>query len=173
MRHRMGYDGGGPEDTSMSETWNAPQRDVTPEAAVLSRRRWLARLGLGGLALAGAGGGLWYALKRPDPEQVLGHQQENAPGANLYPAALNTKFMDAGRPLTDEKEAATYCNFYEFTGGKAVYRHIDPFRTAPWQVEVKGMVARPRTYDADDLVRAFPLEERIYRHRCVEAWAMV
>jgi sulfoxide reductase catalytic subunit YedY len=157
----------------MSETWNAPARDVTPEAAVLSRRRWLARLGLGGLALAGVGGGLLYAFRRPDPERVLGHKQENPAGASLYPAPLNAAFMDGGRPLTDEKEAATYCNFYEFSGGKAVYRHIDAFRPTPWQVAVKGLVARPRTYDIDDLVKAFPLEERIYRHRCVEAWAMV
>jgi sulfoxide reductase catalytic subunit YedY len=162
-----------PEDVPMSESWNAPQREVTPEAVVLSRRKWLARLGLGGVALAGTAGGLWYNFRRPDPERVLGHKQEAPPGEKLYPARLNPAFADGGRPLTDEQEAAMYCNFYEFSGGKAVYKHIGPFRTAPWQVAVTGLVAKPRTYDVDDLVKAFPLEERVYRHRCVEAWAMV
>src|SRR5205814_10569343 len=63
-------------------------------------------------------------------------------------------------------------NFYEFSSGKSVWHHVDAFRPLPWTVEVAGLVARPRTYDIDDLVRAFPLEQRVYRHRCVEAWAM-
>jgi sulfoxide reductase catalytic subunit YedY len=54
-----------------------------------------------------------------------------------------------------------------------VWRHTGDFRPAPWTVEVAGLVARPRTFDLDGLLRTFPLEERIYRHRCVEAWAMV
>jgi sulfoxide reductase catalytic subunit YedY len=96
-----------------------------------------------------------------------------AAGAGLYPAPRHQLFCDAGRPLTRETAAARFTNFYEFSRTKAVWRYIDAFQTSPWQVEVAGLVAKPRTYDIGDLVRAFPLEERIYRHRCVEAWAMV
>jgi sulfoxide reductase catalytic subunit YedY len=76
------------------------------------------------------------------------------------------------RPLTAETSAARYCNFYEFSTGKQVWRQVDPFKPLPWKLEVTGLVAKPRQYDMDDLVHAFPLEERLYRHRCVEAWAM-
>jgi sulfoxide reductase catalytic subunit YedY len=157
----------------MSQPWNAPQREVTPEEAASSRRRWLA-LAAGGLGAALGGVGLWTAFLRPGTDaEVLGPEQHAAAGADLYPAALSRRFRDAGRPLTAEADAARYTNFYEFSSGKAVWRHIDAFRPAPWKVEIDGLVARPRVYDIDDLVRVFPLEERVYRHRCVEAWAMV
>lgn len=158
----------------MSDSWNLPERAVTPESAVLSRRRWLKRLGLGGLALAGgAGAGYWWWLRGGSTEQVLSRGQGVTAGEDLYPATTHPRFADADRPLTDEGEAARYTNFYEFSYTKNVWRSIDAFQPLPWKVEVGGLVANPRTYDIDDLVRAFPLEERIYRHRCVEAWAMV
>jgi sulfoxide reductase catalytic subunit YedY len=77
------------------------------------------------------------------------------------------------RPPTDEVETARYCNFYEFSFDKLVWRHVEGFQPVPWTLEVTGLVARPRSYDLDDLLRAFSLEERVYRHRCVETWAMV
>src|SRR5262249_41240021 len=85
----------------------------------------------------------------------------------------NPLFAEADRPLTEEAMAARYCNFYEFTPSKDVYNWIEAFRPVPWTLEVAGLVAKPRTYDLDELVRAFPLEERVYRHRCVDTWAMV
>jgi sulfoxide reductase catalytic subunit YedY len=67
-----------------------------------------------------------------------------------------------------------YNNFYEFgTGKEDTARLAGTLRTRPWTVRVDGLVAKPRTFDIDTLMRAFPLEERIYRHRCVEAWSMV
>jgi len=75
--------------------------------------------------------------------------------------------------LTDERIAATYNNFYELTPRKDVWRHVDRLRTDGWMVEVTGLVSKPRTYSIDDLHRVFPIEERVYRHRCVEAWSMV
>lgn len=75
--------------------------------------------------------------------------------------------------MTEEAEAARYCNFYEFSSFKNVWRDVADFKPLPWAVEVTGLVAKPRQYDIDELVHAFTLEERIYRHRCVEAWAMV
>src|SRR2546423_1905534 len=121
----------------MSQPWNAPQREVTPEGAALSRRRWLA-LAAGGLGLAGAAG-LWRAFRPGSDDEVLGHAQEDPPGADLSPARPAGRFRDAGRPLTAEAEAARYSNFYEFTSSKAVWRHVGDFRPAPWQVQIDGM----------------------------------
>lgn len=76
------------------------------------------------------------------------------------------------RALTDESIAARYNNFYEFTGGKDVWRHVDAFRTDRWSVEVTGLVAKPRTWTLEELLR-LAHEDRVYRLRCVETWAMV
>lgn len=75
------------------------------------------------------------------------------------------------RALTDEQVAARYNNFYEFTGNKDVYRYVGQFRVDPWSVEVTGLVSKPRRWSLEEILR-LPHEERIYRHRCVEAWAM-
>ena len=76
------------------------------------------------------------------------------------------------RAMTDERVAAKYNNFYELTPEKDVWRYVDRLRTDGWTVEVTGLVSKPRTYSIDELNR-FGLEERVYRHRCVEAWSMV
>jgi sulfoxide reductase catalytic subunit YedY len=157
----------------MSHPSSLPERELTPEKAVLSRRRWLKRIGLGGAALAAAGAGLWWWLREnPAPDDVLSAGRFQAPGQDLYPASPVPRFGDLDRPLTAEADAARYCNFYEFSSGKQVWRYVQSFRPVPWQLEVGGLVSRPRTYDIDDLVRTFALEERNYRHRCVETWAM-
>jgi sulfoxide reductase catalytic subunit YedY len=102
----------------------------------------------------------------------LGTGGANGKFSALYPAQVNARFP-IDRPQTGEADVARWCNFYEFAFDKAVWRHVDKFEPDPWTVEITGLVARPRTFDLDDLHRQFPLEERIYRHRCVEAWAMV
>jgi sulfoxide reductase catalytic subunit YedY len=156
----------------MPEPWDLPEREVTPEAQVLRRRIWLKWCGFGGLALA-AGGGLWWWRHRGTDAQVLGTGSAQGDFSKYYPAPRNGQFADADRPLTAENEAARYCNFYEFTGNKDVWSRVERFQPLPWTMEVGGLVARPRTFDLDELHREFALEERIYRHRCVEAWAMV
>jgi sulfoxide reductase catalytic subunit YedY len=157
----------------MSEPWNLPEREITPEKAALSRRRWLKGVGLGALALGAGGVAAWWRWLRPGSDaEVLGASPYDAPGQDLYPAARSDRFADVDRPLTKEAEAARYTNFYEFSSSKYVWKEIKTFRPVPWAVEVTGLVAQPRTYDIDDLLRAFPLEERVYRHRCVETWAM-
>ena len=78
------------------------------------------------------------------------------------------------RPLTPSSVAATYNNYYEFTTDKERVAEVAAgFVTRPWRVEVSGLCARPQTFDVDALIRAMPMEERVYRFRCVEAWAMV
>ena len=97
---------------------------------------------------------------------------EPSPTADLYPAKRNEMYT-LDRPLTSEFDAANYNNFYEFSTRKnLVVRLAERLQTRPWQVEVAGLVQKPQTFDIDDLVRKMPLEERLYRHRCVEAWSM-
>ena len=135
--------------------WEIPERLATPEEVYLDRRKFFKHLGVAGLGLVGG-------------PALLG-AEEPAP---LYPAKRNPAYT-LDRALTDEQVAASYNNFYEFTTDKGEVRNkVDKFQTHPWQVEVKGLVHNPKVYDFDQLVRRMPLEERLYRHRCVEAWAM-
>jgi methionine sulfoxide reductase catalytic subunit len=76
------------------------------------------------------------------------------------------------RPLTDRMEAAAFTNFYEFSSGKDVWRNVERFVTSPWEIQITGLVKKPLTFTVDDLIRLFPQEERHYRFRCVETWAM-
>ena len=82
--------------------------------------------------------------------------------------------LPEGRVLTDFENAASFNNFDEFTVSKRdVWKKVGAYKTRPFTVEVGGLVDHPKTYDIDDLLRAMPHEERIYRFRCVEAWSMV
>src|SRR5438132_2254810 len=157
--------------STMSQPWNAPEREATPEPFV-SRRRWLKWLGLGGAVVGAGAGWLWWGFNGGSDDEVLVSGKSATVGDKLYPAATNPRFAEIDRHLTRESDAARWCNFYEFTSFKNVWRAVEQFKTLPWTVEVTGLVAKPRTYDLDDLVHAFPLEQRLYRHRCVEAWAM-
>jgi sulfoxide reductase catalytic subunit YedY len=149
-----------------------PERDATPEKVVLSRRRWLRLVGAGAVGGVAATGALWWLTDDSSAEAVLAAGRYAAAGTDLYPAAANPAFASADRAVSDEVDAARYTNFYEFSSFKWVWRRVGPFQPAPWTLEIGGLVARPHTYDLDDLARAFPLEQRVYRHRCVEAWAM-
>ena len=135
--------------------WEIPEREATPEDSYSSRRTLLRTMGFAGVV-----GSLTGSL--------AGAPENSSP----YPAKRNSKYT-LDRPLTDERVATGYNNFYEFTLDKQRVRlMVDKFKTEPWKVKVKGQIHNPKTYDIDDLVRRFPLEERLYRFRCVEAWAM-
>lgn len=156
--------------------WQRAGRDVTPEAAFFTRRRLLkAGAGAGAAVLAGAAGaagpasagflnGLFGAAPPPPDSSP-------DPTAGLYPARRDEAFA-AGRPLTPESASSTYNNFYEYGPSKDISEQAQALKIRPWSVEIGGMVEKPRTVDIDTLIRAMPLEERIYRHRCVEAWGM-
>jgi sulfoxide reductase catalytic subunit YedY len=144
------------------------ENDITPECVFLDRRRFLGIAGYVGLVAAGAA----FPACGPARESPTIGAQQNPPAPDLYPASRDARFR-LDRPLTDEAYAASYNNFYEFSTWKGgVYKKSARLRTSPWQVEVGGLVEKPRVFDIDELIRAMPLEERLYRFRCVEAWAM-
>jgi sulfoxide reductase catalytic subunit YedY len=152
----------------LSRTGKIAQRDITPEDIFRQRRRLLKTLAC--YTLGASAGNVLGCGPAKDAAQI--GAQENPPGKNLYPARRSARFT-LDRPVTGEAYAASYNNFYEFSTLKgSVYKKASRLRTHPWQVEVGGLVERPHVFEIDDLVRAMPLEERLYRFRCVEAWAM-
>jgi sulfoxide reductase catalytic subunit YedY len=147
--------------------WKISQRNGTPEETFHQRRALIKTLGLYSLGAFGAALGCG-----PSQDAVKIGAQENPPAASLYPLRRNSRFI-LDRPVTEEIYAASYNNFYEFSTLKGgVYKKAARLKTYPWQVAIGGLVEKPRVVDLDDLVRAMPLEERLYRFRCVEAWAM-
>jgi sulfoxide reductase catalytic subunit YedY len=93
------------------------------------------------------------------------------PTADLYPAKRVEKYV-LDRAITDEKVNLNYNNFYEFGTSKNVASAAESLRIRPWTVKLDGMVEKEQTIGIDDLIRKVGLEERAYRHRCVEAWSM-
>jgi sulfoxide reductase catalytic subunit YedY len=150
------------------KSWQLSERELTPEKFFRQRRQLLKSAGLIGVGIAS---GLTSACGPAGDAIRLGAQEQPA-AADLYPARRNPGFI-LDRPVTDEAYAASYNNFYEFSVFKSrVYKNSARLTTHPWQVEIAGLVAKPRLYDIDELVRTMGLEERLYRFRCVEAWAM-
>jgi sulfoxide reductase catalytic subunit YedY len=93
------------------------------------------------------------------------------PTADLYPAKRNEKYT-LDRPVTDEKINGNYNNFYEFNSSKSVADQAQALPIRPWTIKLDGMVEKEQTVGIDDLIRKVGIEERTYRHRCVEAWSM-
>ncbi len=128
--------------------WEIPESEATPEHAYWNRREIMGAAGiLGAGRLMGAGG--------------------------PYPAKRNPAFT-LDRPVTSEAAATSYTNFYEFepVDKVAVKTKTGAFVTDPWRIEVTGLCNKPRAFTVDELLRLMPIEERLYRFRCVEAWAM-
>jgi len=140
--------------------WEIPEREVTPEHIFLDRRTFLAATATAALSLSPG-----FAVARrvsdlPDPS------------AGLYPVQRNERYVLGDRPLTDEKLNITYNNFYEFGSSKSIFRAAQALKLRPWQIKLDGMVEKEQVLDIDDLLKKMPLEERLYRLRCVEAWSM-
>ncbi|HWK63491.1 MAG TPA: protein-methionine-sulfoxide reductase catalytic subunit MsrP [Rhizobiaceae bacterium] len=137
--------------------WFMSESLATPESAFLNRRTLLQAMGFG---IVAAGGGLGRA-----------QAEETDPSADLYPAKRNDSYK-LDRSLTPEEINANYNNFYEFGTQKEIAQEAQSLRIRPWEIQIGGLVDAPMTIAFDDLVRKFPLETRLYRHRCVEAWSM-
>lgn len=159
--------------------WRISEQEATPEKVYWNRRDFMrsvgasiAALGLGASRrpLAGETGSRGGKMPR-QAGGPLGTIPET-PTADLYPAERIPDFTNE-RPMTDREVAATYNNFYEFLTDKGlVWTHTGSFEARPWTLEIAGEVENPGVHDVADLERDLGLEERIYRHRCVEAWAM-
>lgn len=151
--------------------WEIPESQTTPEDVYLNRRQFLREMGYYGIGAGVAFSGFGKVL------DLFGTKEEDiikvpkTPTSYLYPAKRNPAFT-LDRPLTREMIAARYNNFYEFSSGKSVWKHVDKLEVRPWTVEVAGLVEKPGVYEIDELIKTLPLEERLYRLRCVEAWAM-
>jgi methionine sulfoxide reductase catalytic subunit len=142
----------------ISEPADFRYSEVTPKELYFNRRRFLAGV----------------------PAVVLGARELLLParaGADAparLPNVIKSPLSTTGEKVTPYKDLASYTNFYEFGTDKAdPAKHAQNFKTSPWTVSVEGEVARPRTYSMDDILKLAPLEERIYRHRCVEGWSIV
>jgi sulfoxide reductase catalytic subunit YedY len=147
------------------QPWDIPEHQITPEALYWNRRQILRAMGLTGVGLAGV---LTGCKSDQEVEQQILQRAQALP--TLSAAHNDTFSLD--RPLTEEKVAAHYNNFYEFSSRKADVWELADFESEPWKVEITGLVQRPQILDIDDIRRLMPLEERHYRFRCVEAWAM-
>jgi len=126
--------------------------DVTPKQFYLNRRRFLAA----GSAIAGA-----WALPTPA-------------SATMKLNNVTKSAYTVNEKITSREDITSYNNYYEFGTDKGDPSHYaNTLRPSPWQVVVGGLVNKPKTYDLDSIMKIAPLEERIYRHRCVEAWSIV
>jgi len=137
--------------------WEISERLATPESVYLNRREVLAT---SGFALAGAAVGLPGSARA-----------ETDPTLDLYPAPRNEKYV-LERAITPEKVNTTYNNFYEYGTSKNIARAAEALQTRPWEIVFDGLLEKEFTIGIDDLIRKVELEERLYRHRCVEAWSM-
>ena len=95
-------------------------------------------------------------------------------GAKLASTKPNAKYLADGEKLTSFEDVTTYNNFYELGTDKSdPSANAAALKTRPWTVEVTGEVGKPKKWDLDEILKAFPAEERVYRMRCVEGWSMV
>jgi methionine sulfoxide reductase catalytic subunit len=136
--------------------------DVTPRSVYMNRRKFLQGMTLAGTAaVAGA-----RILDLLSPRQIAyaGTKLNVSSKSPFSTTELQTPYNDV----------TTYNNFYEFgTGKEDPAQNAKNFRTSPWTISVEGEVKKPRRFTMDDILKLAPLEERIYRHRCVEAWSIV
>ncbi|MEM6327253.1 MAG: protein-methionine-sulfoxide reductase catalytic subunit MsrP [Bacteroidota bacterium] len=174
--------------------WHLPESAATDPSLYRSRREVVKTLGLGTIALATLGTGcstgrtaavgpedadlpdaLRLARERNRrPQTPLDMIPYNAPRTG-YPAPRNTSVPGPGRRISERLLSSSYNNFYELrnTGNlKDCWRESTAYEPYPWIVEVTGEVERPMTLDLEAVLAEEALEERVYRHRCVEAWSI-
>jgi sulfoxide reductase catalytic subunit YedY len=137
-------------------------RDVTPKSVYFDRRKFLRGMGLAGVAAVG--GKSLLDLVSPSI---------TAQAATKLTGLVKSPF-DTDEKQTPYNDVTHYNNFYEFGTDKGdPARNAQKFRTSPWTVSIEGEVSKPRKFTMDEILKLAPLEERIYRHRCVEAWSIV
>ena len=140
--------------------WHLAESHATPEDVFFNRREFVKLLGGAGIGAGLAGlGGVGNAFAEEDPS------------AGLYPVPRNETYT-IERDITPEEINTTYNNFFEFGSHKQISSAAQALKIRPWEIAIDGMVEKPMVIGIDDLLKKMPLEERLYRHRCVEAWSM-
>lgn len=144
-------------------------REITPEHLYLNRRNFMRAGALAtSVVITGA---LYRQLNRTASMPLMTDPVENYARVPSDAIARGFDVREARTPL---ENVINYNNYYEFTTDKQmVAEKAKNFVARPWQIAVEGLVHRPTVFDVDELLKLFPLEERIYRMRCVEAWSMV
>ncbi len=148
--------------------------EITDESIYHNRRLFIRGAVLA--ATASATGLLYRKLARPGREKVSNTATPTSTESTANQTANQTGgyATPGGEKANDYDDITNYNNFYEFSTGKEeVALKAKNFITRPWTVEVAGLVNKPRIFDLDDLLKIAPLEDRVYRFRCVEAWSMV
>ena len=140
--------------------------EITPRPAYEARRDWLKALAIGA---TGTALGSWAARDALASTAAAPGKLATLPGARSTVAGAATM-----EKATSYKDASTYNNFYEFGTDKSdPARNAHTLKTRPWTVAIEGEVRKPGTFDIEALLKLAPMEERIYRMRCVEGWSMV
>ena len=148
--------------TKSRHPFEMPFSEITPKSQYKNRREFMIDAGLAGAALAS--GSLISELADPSLTVRAGSKLE------FKKSDLSTH----GEELTTEKDATHYNNFYEFgTGKQDPGQNAGNFHPTSWKVAVGGECAKGRTFDIEEIKKLVPLEERVYRMRCVEGWSMV
>ncbi|MDZ7714405.1 MAG: protein-methionine-sulfoxide reductase catalytic subunit MsrP [Rhodovibrio sp.] len=147
--------------------WELPEAAATDASAFYNRREFARLFAAGSVAAATAS----VPFANPANAAEAVGPPEGDPTAGMYPFERNGAYT-LDRPLSQEKLVSTYNNYYEFGSSKTIWRKARGMPVRPWTVQIDGMVEQEKTVDIDDLIKRMPLEERLYRHRCVEAWSI-
>lgn len=153
--------------------WELKESQLTEESVYLDRRHFMKRAALGSAVLSV---GLVSGCDEPSAEATAPSPKSAQtssldPSAKYYPAKRND-YYKLDRDLSFEELATTYNNFYEFGSSKNIHEKAQALPLRPWSIAIDGMVEKEMQLDVDDLFAKIEFEERLYRHRCVEAWSM-
>jgi methionine sulfoxide reductase catalytic subunit len=143
--------------------WAMKERDATPEHVFFARRHLVKALAAGPI--------LAPALLKMFSAAARAADADADPSAKLYPVKRNDRYK-LDRKITPEEDVINYNNYYEYGASKNIASAAQQLKLRPWMVTINGMVEKPMTLDIDTILKTMPLEERLYRHRCVEAWSM-
>lgn len=139
-----------------------PSSEITSRSDYMNRRKFMA----GAAAVGAAALGAQRVMEIASPDETV--------HATTKLSTVPSKYSTTGLTLTSYQDVTTYNNFYEFGTDKSdPSRNAWRLKTSPWSIKVEGQVAKPKVFDLDALMKIAPMEERVYRHRCVEAWSMV
>jgi sulfoxide reductase catalytic subunit YedY len=133
--------------------------DVTPKSVYVNRRKFLAGAAVGAVAVAAA--------------PMMNWLEPQAAASTKFGTLVKSPYSST-ETQTPSRIVSSFNNFWEFGDQKEdPSKSASQFRTSPWSISVEGAVAKPRTFTMDEILQLAPLEERIYRHRCVEGWSIV